>query len=199
MEQRNDSDFEKFIMYRFKVVLCPRRAPHAWDVCPFAHVGESARRRPPHLYSAQACRMMNKEGGCPFGNDCPNTHNAFEYNLHPAKFRTKMCSLGATCDRKICFFAHNLSEYRGCLPVARTSSMNSTDTMDTMDSSINISDCSSQYGEIHARNLQNNVDYIITLINHMDATELLEFLKSPYMRTVFTCWQALLLHTTHEV
>lgn len=52
------------------------------------------------------------QGSCSKGDACKDCHNVFEYHMHPANFRTKMCHDGANCMRSFCFFAHNLSELR---------------------------------------------------------------------------------------
>lgn len=36
----------------------------------------------------------------------------FEYWLHPQRYRTQMCRDGATCSRKVCFFAHSEQQLR---------------------------------------------------------------------------------------
>jgi hypothetical protein len=38
-----------------QVVLCPRRDPHDWEKCVYAHRGEKARRRHPSKYQAVQC------------------------------------------------------------------------------------------------------------------------------------------------
>lgn len=45
------------MMYVFKVLPCPKRTPHEWAGCPYAHPGEKARRRCPRTtkYSANPC------------------------------------------------------------------------------------------------------------------------------------------------
>lgn len=49
---------------------------------------------------------------CPFGTACKYAHGHFELWLHPGRFRTKLCSLGANCKRPVCFFAHSEHELR---------------------------------------------------------------------------------------
>lgn len=95
-----------------QVVPCPYKTPHDWQLCPYGHKGETAMRRPPHLYKAIECPGF-KRGGCTKGDACPFTHSLFEYCLHPDKFRTSMCDHGDKCYRRICFFAHHPSELRG--------------------------------------------------------------------------------------
>jgi hypothetical protein len=36
----------------------------------------------------------------------------FEFWLHPHRYRTEMCKVGAGCNRRICFFAHKPEELR---------------------------------------------------------------------------------------
>lgn len=40
------------------------------------------------------------------------SHNTFEQWLHPARYRTRLCYLGANCRRPTCFFAHSVDELR---------------------------------------------------------------------------------------
>jgi hypothetical protein len=42
-------------MYHFKIDLCPRREPHDWEQCLYAHRGEKARRRHPSKYKPVQC------------------------------------------------------------------------------------------------------------------------------------------------
>ncbi len=49
---------------------------------------------------------------CPRGDACPYAHNVFEYWLHPTRYRTQLCKDGASCARRICFFAHTQAELR---------------------------------------------------------------------------------------
>lgn len=105
---------EEFMMHSFKVLPCPKGYRHNWKRCPFAHEGESERRRDPRVfkYSAVVCPATKKGVECPSGDDCPWAHNVFEYWLHPQRFRTEMCSKKDTCKRRFCFFAHSKSELR---------------------------------------------------------------------------------------
>jgi hypothetical protein len=57
----------------------------------------------------RVCLALQK---CPFGTACKYAHGHFELWLHPGRFRTKMCSLGANCKRPVCFFAHSEQELR---------------------------------------------------------------------------------------
>ncbi|WIA31596.1 hypothetical protein OEZ86_002484 [Tetradesmus obliquus] len=106
----------------FKITPCTRRVQHDWTACFFLHKGERARRRDlrTHLYAAVMCCDMLHKGSCSKGDACKDCHNVFEYHMHPANFRTKMCHDGANCMRSFCFFAHNLSELRLASPVTMT-------------------------------------------------------------------------------
>lgn len=102
-------------MYSFKILQCPRRYVHDWSKCPYAHKGEVAARRDPRkfLYWPEPCPDASKNPAkCPRGRNCAFSHSVFEYWLHPARYRTQMCSIGANCKRTVCFFAHNASELR---------------------------------------------------------------------------------------
>lgn len=106
-----------------KVLPCPQRFAHDWVSCPFAHPGERARRRDPRLfaYTGVACPAIKQDGGCELGDHCPYAHNVFEYWLHPTRYCTQMCSDGAGCHRRICFFAHSTEDLRtpACKPFVR--------------------------------------------------------------------------------
>lgn len=105
---------DDFRIWCMKVIPCTKRFVHDWTVCPFAHAGEKAVRRDPrsHTYTGIACPDMKDNGGCIRGDACPYAHNVFEYWLHPTRYRTQLCNDGPTCRRKICFFAHDLSQLR---------------------------------------------------------------------------------------
>uniref|UniRef100_A0A061RR60 Zinc finger ccch domain-containing protein 29 n=1 Tax=Tetraselmis sp. GSL018 TaxID=582737 RepID=A0A061RR60_9CHLO len=97
----------------FKVVRCTKTRAHDWTECPFVHPGEKARRRSPQKfkYSSTACPDFRK-GVCRRGDLCGFSHGVFECWLHPARYRTQMCKDGPMCTRRVCFFAHSLSEMR---------------------------------------------------------------------------------------
>ena len=69
-------------------------------------------------YTGIACPDMKKAGVCLREDRCPYAHNAFEYWLHPTRYRTQLCNAGPGCRRKVCFFAHRLEELRApvCKP-----------------------------------------------------------------------------------
>eukprot|EP00210_Caulerpa_lentillifera_P007351 g7027.t1 len=120
-----DSHAEKvdFMMNEFKVKLCPRRRRHQWSACPYAHRGETARRRDPNTYHAVPCPEMRQGNRCPRGDRCCYSHHDFEYCLHPARYCTVMCNKGTNCDRALCFFAHRPEELR-ISPLTREVSLN---------------------------------------------------------------------------
>ena len=97
-------------------------------------LGEADGTLPPccrYEYTGIACPDMKKAGVCLREDRCPYAHNAFEYWLHPTRYRTQLCSTGPGCRRKVCFFAHRLEELRApvCQPyvspetLARVSSL----------------------------------------------------------------------------
>lgn len=45
----------EFMMYEYKIALCPRSESHVWEKCLYAHRGERARRRHPSKYQAVQC------------------------------------------------------------------------------------------------------------------------------------------------
>lgn len=51
-------------------------------------------------------------GACIRGDACPYAHGVFECWLHPGRYRTQLCTDGANCRRRVCFFAHFESEVR---------------------------------------------------------------------------------------
>ncbi len=100
----------------FRILPCDKRYIHDWLACPYAHQGEKARRRDPRLYNPTPCATMKRSNKCPRGDTCPYAHNVFEFWLHPARYRTQMCTEGTSCTRKVCFFAHIASELRAPPP-----------------------------------------------------------------------------------
>ncbi|GFR42026.1 hypothetical protein Agub_g2843 [Astrephomene gubernaculifera] len=105
---------DDFWMYNYKVLPCPHGYRHSWTHCPFSHTGETARRRCPrnYHYLPDPCVNVRNKRQCPNGDACPYSHNTFEQWLHPARYRTRLCYLGANCRRPTCFFAHSVDELR---------------------------------------------------------------------------------------
>ncbi|KAK9833310.1 hypothetical protein WJX81_005201 [Elliptochloris bilobata] len=105
---------DNFRVWEFKVKRCPRSRPHDWTQCPFAHPSEKAKRRDPrrYKYSGTACPDFRKSGKCRRGDACQFAHGVFECWLHPARYRTQMCTDGLGCKRRVCFFAHHDGELR---------------------------------------------------------------------------------------
>ncbi|WIA11757.1 hypothetical protein OEZ85_011852 [Tetradesmus obliquus] len=105
---------EEFLTYSLKVTPCNRKYPHDWASCLCGHKGERATRRDlrTHNYLPIACEYAKQRLECPRGDDCPHSHNLFEYWLHPKRFRTEMCLFRSNCDRRVCFFAHSSEELR---------------------------------------------------------------------------------------
>uniref|UniRef100_A0A383VI06 C3H1-type domain-containing protein n=1 Tax=Tetradesmus obliquus TaxID=3088 RepID=A0A383VI06_TETOB len=97
-----------------QVTPCNRKYPHDWASCLCGHKGERATRRDlrTHNYLPIACEYAKQRLECPRGDDCPHSHNLFEYWLHPKRFRTEMCLFRSNCDRRVCFFAHSSEELR---------------------------------------------------------------------------------------
>ncbi|XP_025806774.1 zinc finger CCCH domain-containing protein 10-like [Panicum hallii] len=116
-----------FWLYVYKVQRCPEMSSHDWKACPYAHIGERARRRDPRRfpYLAAPCaeylasrrqHLLARTGAAPScarGLWCRQAHGSFELWLHPSRFRTRMCERGVGCPRSICFFAHFPAELRG--------------------------------------------------------------------------------------
>ncbi|GMH37780.1 hypothetical protein BSKO_05653 [Bryopsis sp. KO-2023] len=102
----------EFMMYTFKVALCTRRRRHTWSGCPYAHPGETARRRDPRTHCAVPCPEMKQGQKCPRGDRCPYSHHDFEYWLHPTRYRTVACNKSGECGRALCFFYHGAEEQR---------------------------------------------------------------------------------------
>lgn len=105
---------DEFRMFVYKVVPCSRKGPHSWIECQYAHPQEKAARRCPvqNTYLPIACPDMKTDTQCPRGDSCHFAHSVFEYWLHPARYRTSLCSFGIECKRSICFFAHQPGELR---------------------------------------------------------------------------------------
>lgn len=57
---------------RPQVLPCACRSPHSWADCPFAHPGESVRRRSLGrvAYSSDLCPHMRRAEPCPAGEEC---------------------------------------------------------------------------------------------------------------------------------
>jgi len=128
---------DEFRINCFKVLKCTKSRAHDWTECPFVHPGEKARRRSPQKfsYSSTACPDFRK-GVCRRGDLCGFSHGVFECWLHPARYRTQMCKDGPLCTRRVCFFAHTVSELRapvgpahagGCCTPASDTCSNSND------------------------------------------------------------------------
>lgn len=128
----------------FKVEICTRRRRHTWSGCPYAHLGETAKRRDPNTYHAVPCPEMKQGNRCPRRDQCPYSHHDFEYWLHPARYCTVMCNKGAHCDRSLCFFAHSPEELRSC-PASVPNDANGLSTLNT-DTYIHGSSASSDAG-----------------------------------------------------
>jgi hypothetical protein len=60
---------------------------------------------------AMWCALL-QTSSCKRGDACPFAHGVFETWLHPARYRTQMCTDGVNCRRRVCFFAHADSELR---------------------------------------------------------------------------------------
>ena len=110
---RPEYSTDEFRINCFKVLKCTKSRAHDWTECPFVHPGEKARRRSPQKfsYSSTACPDFRK-GVCRRGDLCGFSHGVFECWLHPARYRTQMCKDGPLCTRRVCFFAHTVSELR---------------------------------------------------------------------------------------
>ncbi|KIZ02848.1 Zinc finger CCCH domain-containing protein 2 [Monoraphidium neglectum] len=104
----------EMMMHSFKVELCTDEAAHDWLECPYAHRGEKAARRDPatHNHVGVICPDIRRSGRCPRGDSCPYAHSVFELHLHPNRYRTQLCTMGASCRRPVCFFAHTVEEMR---------------------------------------------------------------------------------------
>ena len=102
---------------------------HDWSTCPFAHKGEKATRRDPVKFSYMASNCPDhKDGNCAYGDACLYSHGVFESCLHPERYKTQMCNMGAKCNRSVCFFAHSAKELRSpyCSPCQAQAQINST-------------------------------------------------------------------------
>lgn len=61
----SETDEDLFAMYVFKVVHCSKQFVHDWKECPYAHEGETARRRHPNQHTAQPCPNFKSTKMCP--------------------------------------------------------------------------------------------------------------------------------------
>ncbi|KAL4383293.1 hypothetical protein GQ457_15G007430 [Hibiscus cannabinus] len=104
---------DEFRMYGYKIKRCPRMYSHDWMNCPYTHQGERAERRDPRKYPYIPIICLDyRDGVCLKGDNCQLAHGVFEYWLHPAKYRTRICTEGRFCTRKVCFFAHSPDQLR---------------------------------------------------------------------------------------
>ncbi|KAK8657879.1 hypothetical protein V6N13_036098 [Hibiscus sabdariffa] len=104
---------DEFRMYGYKIKRCPRMYSHDWMNCPYTHHGERAERRDPRKYPYIPIICLDfRDGVCLKGDNCQLAHGVFEYWLHPAKYRTRVCTEGRFCTRKVCFFAHSPDQLR---------------------------------------------------------------------------------------
>jgi len=111
-----ETDEDLFAMYVFKVVHCSKQFVHDWKECPYAHEGETARRRHPSQHTAQPCPDFKSTKSCPRSDRCQMAHGPWEAGLHPDAFRTNLCAYGRNCQRRMCFFAHDIEELRSPQP-----------------------------------------------------------------------------------
>ncbi|WIA40058.1 hypothetical protein OEZ86_013476 [Tetradesmus obliquus] len=88
---RNYGYPDDFMMYAFKVEACNRTDKHPRGSCPYAHPGDVARRRHPSRYQALLCPEVRSKKVCPRMDECQCSHSAFEFWLHPDRYRTSMC------------------------------------------------------------------------------------------------------------
>ncbi|XXG43020.1 hypothetical protein AAC387_Pa01g3153 [Persea americana] len=104
---------DEFRMYTFKIKRCNKTRTHDWTECPYAHRGEKARRRDPRKFNYYGVTCPEfRRGGCPRGDSCKFAHGVFEFWLHPERYRTRACTAGQYCRRKVCFFAHTPEQLR---------------------------------------------------------------------------------------
>ncbi|RWR80618.1 zinc finger CCCH domain-containing protein 54 [Cinnamomum micranthum f. kanehirae] len=104
---------DEFRMYTFKIKWCNKTRTHDWTECPYAHRGEKARRRDPRKFNYYGVTCPEfRRGGCPRGDSCEFAHGVFEFWLHPERYRTRACTAGQYCRRKVCFFAHTPEQLR---------------------------------------------------------------------------------------
>ncbi|KAK8657865.1 hypothetical protein V6N13_036084 [Hibiscus sabdariffa] len=104
---------DEFRTYDYKTKRCPRMYSHDWTNCPYTHHDEKAERRDPHKhpYIPIICPGF-RDGVCLKGDNCQLAHGVFEYWMHPNKYRTRVCTDGRFCTRKVCFFAHSPDQLR---------------------------------------------------------------------------------------
>ncbi|GAB4858862.1 Zinc finger CCCH domain-containing protein, partial [Ancistrocladus abbreviatus] len=112
-EMISEFETDEFRMFSFKIKRCPINRSHDWTMCPYAHKGEKAKRRDPCKFNYVAISCPDyRAGECPKAEFCEFAHGVFEYWLHPARYRTRPCTSGSLCKRKVCFFAHSDSQLR---------------------------------------------------------------------------------------
>ncbi|KAL4492433.1 hypothetical protein ABPG72_005568 [Tetrahymena utriculariae] len=95
----------------FKNQQCKTNTQHNHKHCPFYHNSKD-RKRPGHFYSSDLCQHIEKNEGCPDGDDCKFSHNRVEQLYQPEKYKTKFCTFYPNninqCEYGVfCSFAHS--------------------------------------------------------------------------------------------
>ncbi|KAK8489782.1 hypothetical protein V6N13_096424 [Hibiscus sabdariffa] len=104
---------DEFRMYGYKIKHCPGMYSYDWTNFPYTHHDEKAERRDPRKYPYIPIICPDfRDGVCLKGDKCQLAHGVFEYWMHPDKYRTRVCTEGRFCTRKVCFFAHSPDQLR---------------------------------------------------------------------------------------
>ena len=110
----------------FKTEWCPLTNQHDWNVCPYAHTLQDARRAPRAGYGPLPCSSWDRSdpradyvGRCANGLRCPFAHGRKEQMYHPVFYKTQECcdwrrsNASQVCQRGFtCAFFHGFAEKR---------------------------------------------------------------------------------------
>lgn len=116
---------EDFFLYYFKTILCPFPYDHDKASCEYYHNPQDLRRSlQTYEYNAKECPKWVKydincyeDGKCDDLFGCLMCHGWKEYEFHFNVYKTKKCTDGTLCKKKICPYYHTLDEKRYPFPL----------------------------------------------------------------------------------
>jgi hypothetical protein len=100
----------------YKSQACSIKKVHNHKQCHYYH-HEKDRKRVGFSYSADICEFIEQDKDCPFGDDCPNSHNKVEQLFRPDKYKKKFCvhyphNLSKCEYGTFCSFAHSENDIK---------------------------------------------------------------------------------------
>lgn len=111
---------EDFFLYYFKTILCPFPYDHDKAICEYYHNPQDLRRSlQTYEYSAIECPKWVKcditsyeDGKCEESYNCKMCHGWKELEFHYNVYKTKKCTDGTFCKKKVCPYYHSIDEKR---------------------------------------------------------------------------------------